>query len=215
MQNRKISEKTVIECHNPQAPPVFSGVLDREHFLPRKKRKFLLAAGEDLSHLKKEWTLDVHNAGYILPLSLPSLPSSSSIPEPKEAFPFLEGMHERLIFSAPFLPLFQPQCRTRLKKSRHAAGAREKTDLPGGRHAERHAGKIAFLAHSPATWTEQSLQMALQVLHELLVSGSGPPFPDCVLTTGKTNICGFHFSDCAAHVRILQTCLRRPPAPRG
>lgn len=89
-------------------------------------------------------------------------------------------------------------------------GSPGKTDLPGDRHAERHAGKIAFLAHSPATWTEQSLQMALQVLHELLVSGSGPPFPDCVLTTGKRTSAGSIF-------RLLRPCSDitdlPPPSP--
>lgn len=54
------------------------------------------AAGEDLSHLKKEWTLDAHKPGYITAIvvvrqSLPSLPSSSSVPEPKRGLSFSGG----------------------------------------------------------------------------------------------------------------------------
>lgn len=101
----------------------FAGGKDRELYMTPKDLGYSrlhdlfsrYAAGEDLSHLKRSGLLMSTNPAILPPSlsfwqSLPSLPSSSSVPEPKEAFPFPESMHERRILStSPDTPQFHSE----------------------------------------------------------------------------------------------------------
>lgn len=98
----------------------FAGGKDRELYMTPKDLDYSrlhdlfsrYAAGEEFSPLNKEWALDVHRKVILPPSlsfrqSLPSLPSSSSVPELKEAFPFPDAMHEhRILSTSPDTPQF-------------------------------------------------------------------------------------------------------------
>ena len=57
------------------------------------------------------------------------LPDGRLLVQFRDVPPTRKDVYKRQVFRVwftPFIPLFQPQCRTRLKKSRHAAGSRFK-----------------------------------------------------------------------------------------